>query len=99
MDPQKSEKQKPNYDSFMPNIAHMIWLGGGQMDFLFYLSVLSLLHVAVVDNIYIHGDAPPSGPYWERVKHHPRLHHIFRQVPHTVFGSSATDLSHVRDIW
>ena len=90
---------KPNYDSFIPNIAHMIWLGGGQMDFLFYLSVLSLLHVAVVDNIYIHGDAPPSGPYWERVKHHPRLHHIFRQVPYTVFGSSVTDLSHVRDIW
>ena len=90
---------KPNYDSLIPNIAHMIWLGGGQMDFLFYLSVLSLLHVVEVDNLYIHGDAPPSGPYWERVKYNPRLHHIFREIPSTVFGKSVKDLKHVSDIW
>ena len=90
---------KPNYDSLIPNIAHMVWLGGGQMDFLFYLSVLSLLHVAEVEKLYIHGDGPPSGAYWERVKDHPRLHLIFREVPHTVFGTSVNDLSHVSDIW
>ena len=89
----------PNNDSLIPNVAHMVWLGGGRMDFLFYLSVLSLLHVANVEKLFIHGDAPPKGPYWERVKDHPRLHLTFREVPHTVFGTNVNDLSHVSDIW
>ena len=90
---------KPNYDSLIPNIAHMVWLGGGHMDFVFYLSVLSLLHVVNVDVLYIYGDAPPSGHYWERVKDHPRLHLMFREAPHTVFGTKIKDLSHVSDTW
>ena len=52
---------KPNYDTMISNIAHMVWLGGGEMDFLFFLSVLSLLHVVQVDTVCIQGDAPPSG--------------------------------------
>ena len=92
-------KAQPKYDTLIPNIAHMVWLGGGRMDFLFYLSVLSLLHVVEVEALYIHGDAPPSGPYWERVKDHPRLHHIFREAPHTVYGTRVKVLSHVTDIW
>lgn len=48
-------------DTLIPNIAHMVWLGRGEMDYLFYLSVLSLLYVAEVDNLYIHGDGPPTG--------------------------------------
>lgn len=32
----------------IPNIAHIVWLGGGRMDFLFYLGVLSLINVAKV---------------------------------------------------
>ena len=90
---------KPNYTSLIPNIAHMVWLGGGEMDFLFFLSVLSLLHVVKVDTVYIHGDAPPSGPYWERVKNHPRLEYVFREAPHTVYGTKVKVSSHVSDIW
>lgn len=41
-------KAKPSYDELVPNIAHIVWLGGGAMDFLFYLCVLSLVHVAKV---------------------------------------------------
>ena len=89
----------PNYDTLIPNIAHMVWLGGGHMDFLFFLSVLSLLHVVHVDTVYIHGDAPPSGPYWERVMDHPRLQYISRETPHTVFGTKVSLLQHVSDIW
>ena len=37
--------------------------------------------------------------YWERVKNHSKLHLIFREVPHTVFGTRVNDLSHVSDIW
>lgn len=41
-------KPQPSYDELVPNIGHMIWLGGGQMDFLFYLSALSMLYVLKV---------------------------------------------------
>lgn len=38
----------PSYDELVPNIAHIVWIGGGEMNFHFYLCVLSLLHVAKV---------------------------------------------------
>jgi len=57
-------KPIPSFDSIAPNIGHMIWIGGGQMNFMFFLSVLSLLHVAKVDMVYIHGNQPLTGRYW-----------------------------------
>ena len=39
---------KPSYEELVPNIGHMIWLGGGTMDFVFYLSALSVLYVVEV---------------------------------------------------
>ena len=68
-------------DQLIPNIAHIVWLGGGQMDFLFYLCVASLIYVAQVDAVYIHGDGPPTGTYWPLIKDHPKLHLIYRQHP------------------
>ena len=41
-------KPQPSYDELVPNIGHMIWIGGGRMDFLFYLSILSKLFVLKV---------------------------------------------------
>ena len=35
------------------------------MSFLFFVSVLSLLHVAKVDMVYVHGDGPLTGYYWD----------------------------------
>ena len=78
-------RPQPRYDGqLIPNIAHIVWLGGGEMDFLFYLCVASLIYVAKVDGVYIHGDGPPTGSYWELIRGHPRLHHIYRQHPSTV---------------
>ena len=37
-----------SFDILAPNIAHIVWIGGGSMDFLFYLCVLSLIYVAKV---------------------------------------------------
>ena len=78
-------KPQPRYDDqLIPNIAHIVWLGGGQMDFLFYLCVASLIYVAQVDAVYIHGDGPPTGSYWQLIKDNPKLHLIYRQHPSTV---------------
>ena len=70
-------KPKPNYDTLVPNIGHMIWIGGGQMDYVFFLSLLSMLYVVKVDVVYIHGDKPPTGPNWKRVC---ELEHIRSRV-------------------
>jgi len=77
-------RPEPRYDQLIPNIAHIVWLGGGEMDFLFYLCVASLIYVARVDAVYIHGDGPPTGWYWTLIKDHPKLHLIYRQHPSTV---------------
>ena len=78
-------RPEPRYDDqLVPNIAHLTWLGGGPMDFLFYLCVASLIYVARVEAVYIHGDGPPTGPYWQLIKDHPKLHLIYRQHPSTV---------------
>jgi len=78
-------RPQPRYDDqLIPNIAHIVWLGGGQMDFLFYLCIASLIYVARVDAVYIHGDAPPTGFYWTLIKDNPKLHLIHRQHPSTV---------------
>jgi len=58
-------KPIPSFDHLAPNIGHVIWIGGGQMSFLFFVSVLSLLHVAKVDVVYVHGDQPLTGYYWD----------------------------------
>jgi len=57
-------KPIPSYDNLAPNIGHMIWTGGGEMDFQFFVGVLSLLHVAKVDMVYVHGDKLLTGKYW-----------------------------------
>ena len=64
-------------DPVIPNIAHFVWLGGGEMDFLFYLSVLSLLHIVKVDAVNIHGDRPPAGALWRNVSGDPRVHYVY----------------------
>ena len=91
---------KPNQseDDLVPNIAHICWIGGGGMDFLFYLSVLSLLYVAKVDVVYIHGSAP-TGHYWDSIKNHERIVVILRETPKTVYGNRVHVLSHVTDVW
>lgn len=60
-------RPQPTFDDLVPNIGHMIWVGGGRMSYVFYLSVVSLLYVAKVDTVYIHGDQPPSGEYWTQL--------------------------------
>ena len=58
-------KPIPCYDRLAPNIGHVIWSGGDAMNFQCFVCVLSLLHVAKVDVVYVHGDQLPTGDYWK----------------------------------
>ncbi|KAK2189354.1 hypothetical protein NP493_108g01002 [Ridgeia piscesae] len=78
---------RPCIDELVPNIAHMVWLGGGRMDYVFYLSVLSVLYVAKVDRLYIHGDKPPAGDLWQKVvREQTRVTFVIRPIPDSVYG-------------
>jgi hypothetical protein len=93
----------PNYDRLAPNIAHVIWTNDDPMPFLFYLCAVSLLEVANVDRLYIHGDGPPSGFYWNLIKDHPKIRLVYRTVIEKrferIFGTKVRKLAHVTDIW
>jgi len=75
----------PSSGDLVPNLAHMIWVGGGRMSYVFYLSILSLLYVAGMDVVYIHGNMPPTGPLWDEIKILPqtrdRVKFITRTLP------------------
>ena len=92
-------RPEPSYDELIPNIAHLVWLGGEKIDFLFYMSVLSLIYVAKVDQVYLHGNGPPTGQYWSQIKNHPKLHLIYREAPKKIFGTDIQVIEHVTDVW
>ena len=73
----------PSYKTLVPNIGHMVWIGGGRMDYVFYLSLLSLLFVAKVDVVYIHGDKPPTGENWQELCTIPRIRDRIKLIKRT----------------
>ena len=89
---------QPNDHEVVPRIAHYIWFGGGNMDFFFYLSVLSCLYVLKVEGVYIHGDLPPSGPNWQKLQNEQRLHWIYRHRPGYIFDFKLKYLAHEADV-
>lgn len=91
---------KPSYDSLIPNIAHIVWVQGRAMRFLFYFTCLSLIYVQEVDMVYIYGESPPKGQYWERLRGHPKITYIYRTEEVHIFNSSkVTFSSHISDMW
>lgn len=76
---------KPTPGELVPNIGHMVWLKGGEMDMLFYLGALSFLYVMNVETLYIHGNLPPKGPYWEKLKQNERVKHVPRPLITSVY--------------
>ena len=91
---------KASYDKLIPNIAHIVWVNGRSMRFLFYLTCLSLIYIQQVDRVYIYGGTPPKGRYWERLRGHPKVAYIHRTEDVHIFNSSTiTDTGHISDIW
>ena len=78
---------KSSHNEVVPNIGHMVWIGGKVMDFLFYLSALSALYVANVDMLYIHGDKEPPGEYWPKLRNDSRVKFILRSPPTHIYQS------------
>jgi hypothetical protein len=91
-------RPEPNYTDLAPNIAHLMWVGRGKMDFTMYLSLLSLVHVAEMDMVYIHGEEP-TGKYWNKVKDNKKVKVIYRSPEVSVYGQNVNVLAHKSDVW
>jgi hypothetical protein len=94
----------PSDRRLIPNIAHIIWLNNNTMNFQFYLCVLSLVEVVKVDKLYIHGDGPPTGYYWNLVKDHPKIVLVLRTLNglryETIYGDiRIRTMEHMADVW
>ena len=91
-----------DFNHLAPNIAHVIWSNDDAMSFHFYLCILSLLELAKMDEVFIHGNGPPTGMYWDLVKDHPKLRLVYRTLiggeQERVYGTEVKDRAHVTDV-
>lgn len=86
----------------VPNIAHVLWLNGKPIDFVFYLCALSLLYVVRVEKLYVHGNLEPRHTgYWKQLveRERPRLTFILRQKPDTIYGQHTNSPHVMSDIF
>ncbi|KAH9504518.1 hypothetical protein Btru_063014 [Bulinus truncatus] len=54
----------------IPRVSHVVWLRDNRSEefqFLHYLSIISAIHVAGFDRVYVHGEARPTGSWWDRL--------------------------------
>ena len=91
-------KAQPHDHEVIPRIAHYVWFGGGTMQYLFFLSVLSCIYILKLEAVYIHGDIIFTGRNWERLQNETRLHWIYRTRPSHIFGYDIEFIAHEADV-
>jgi len=87
-DPVLNPGPESDNSTLIPNIAHVVWFGGGQIKFMFQLCVDSLLYVAQVEAVYIYYDVLPKGPRWTNIVSHPRVHPVQHSLVKNIWGNS-----------
>lgn len=90
-------RPEPRPGQQIPKIVHYIWFGGRDIDFLFYLSILSSLNVLGA-RVYVHGDGPISGPFWEKFADDSRVNYVYRRRSDAIFGTELRTIYHKADV-
>ena len=88
----------PHDYEVVPRIAHYVWFGGGEMDYFFFLSILSCIYVLELEAVYIHGELPPSGDHWEQLGNETKLHWVYRSRPGHIYGLPINYIEHEADV-
>ena len=84
----------------MPNICHFVWVGGKEMDFLAFLSVLACIYVGKADAVFIHGNVAPTGSRWSKLNGiSSKVKFIHRDLPESVYGNELHNPAHISDVW
>lgn len=85
----------------VPNIAHYVWLGNNHdIDYTFFLSILSVLYVGEVSTVFVHCDSRLTGPMWRRIsaRAKDRLRFVYRANAAGVYNQAITVRGHQADI-
>ncbi|XP_049814963.1 uncharacterized protein LOC126262395 [Schistocerca nitens] len=87
----------------VPNIVHYIIFGKNSLDFISYLSILSVLKVQKPEQLIIHSDSPDfGGNYWLAIKSAPfndtSIHVSLLEQPTHVFGQRLSSVYHSADV-
>ena len=86
-------------NAVIPNIAHVLWIDGRNVDFMFYLSCMSLMHVAEVDSLFVHGNMEPTGKYWQQLRQNNKITFIKIVLPDQIFNNTIKRRSHISDVF
>ena len=86
----------------IPNIVHYVMFGKNYVDFAWYVSILSFIHIGNVSKVFIHCDNNPHGEYWKKLiqneRHRKILVVVHRENPTVVFNQNlVTYVEHVVD--
>ncbi|XP_070173296.1 uncharacterized protein [Littorina saxatilis] len=87
----------------VPRISHYTWMssddpeGAKEFTFAHYISVLSALHVAGMDHVYVHGDVVPRGPWWDELGMQ-NVTFVSVEHPDAVFQQPVEVPSHASDV-
>ncbi|KAL4224960.1 hypothetical protein ACF0H5_015656 [Mactra antiquata] len=82
----------------VPNVAHYVWYKRGEMTFIAFLSMLSVVRFVRPCVIMVHGELP-YGKYWDAITYfYPNFVHIKRDIPEDVFGTKIRINCHSSDI-
>ncbi|KAL4224958.1 hypothetical protein ACF0H5_015654 [Mactra antiquata] len=82
----------------IPNVAHYVWYKRGEMSFIAFLSMLSVVRFVRPCAILIHGELP-YGRYWDAITYfYPNFVHLNQDIPEHVFGTKIRINCHSSDI-
>ncbi|XP_053387662.1 uncharacterized protein LOC123543034 [Mercenaria mercenaria] len=83
----------------VPNIVHYVWFMRNSLDFISFISILSVVRFVNPCVIVFHGDRLPTGKYWDfLMRLSPNIIHIKRQKVNTVFGQRVKFKQHSSDV-
>lgn len=84
----------------VPNVVHYVQIGAARkLTFYEYLSFLSVEKFQKPDQIFVHGDVIPEGPWWNRtIQEVPNIYHVWTSPPSEVFGQKLVRVEHRTDV-
>ncbi|XP_060568267.1 uncharacterized protein LOC132726878 [Ruditapes philippinarum] len=86
-------------DKLVPNVVHYVWYSRGELSFVGFMSLLSVIRFVNPCLIIFHGDTLPNGRYWDFIVNiSPNLIHLQRERPEFVFGQRFGHNEHSGDI-
>lgn len=86
-------------DPAVPNVVHYVWYLRGELNFVGFMSLVSVIRFVNPCLIIFHGDSLPYGRYWDFIVGiSPNIIHLKRQRPRSVFGQKIIFDEHSGDI-